>query len=284
MRMINREMPLAVASAYARASDTAANTSTSAAADGVIHEVASKMAELLDASGRFQMAESVRTIQTVFLLPIEDELVDALYESVPVADARRTLFGSFAQTTSTMAERRLATLDSTLDHLSLPLFARPLEARLRYVESLHALLVPMAMLEPPVFRQTLTHSVNYGSFGRLVAELLIETFVRNPYMTKPCSESASNFTPAMLRYSAVERPVGRAFQTQASNHSNQNEARLLGLQDFSDEQTYFIAGCYVRCGTEASCTTPFRHNRWFSAAFGCPQNAPMNPEERCAFW
>ncbi|XP_037509145.1 neprilysin-1 [Rhipicephalus sanguineus] len=212
MNLINREMPLAVASAYARASDTAANTSTSAAANVVIHEVASKMAELLEASGRFRMAESVRTIQVIFLLPMEDEVVDALYESVPVADARRTLFGSLAQTTSTMAERRLAALGSRIDHLSLPLFARPLDSRLRYVESLHALLVPMAVLEPPVFRQTLTNSVNYGSFGRLIAEVLIETFVRSPYMTKPCSEAASNFTATLLRYAAVERPVRRAFQ------------------------------------------------------------------------
>ncbi|XP_072142233.1 uncharacterized protein [Dermacentor andersoni] len=284
MNMINREMPLAVASAYARGSDTAANASTSAAADVVIHDVASKMAELLEASGRFQMAESLRTIQTIFLLPMEDEVVDALYESVPVADARRTLFGSVAQTTSALSELRLAALGSRLDHLSLPLFVDPLDTRLRYLESLHALLVPMLVLQPPVFGQTLTPSVNYGSLGRLVAEVLIETFVRHPYTTKPCNEAADNFTAAVLLHAAVERPVGRAFQGQANNRTTPNEARLLGFQDFSDEQTYFVAGCYVRCGSEASCRTPFRHNRWFSAAFGCPQNAAMNPEERCAFW
>ncbi|XP_075539109.1 uncharacterized protein LOC142573330 [Dermacentor variabilis] len=242
MNIINHEMPLAVASAYARASDTAANASTSAAADVVIHDVASKMAELLEASGQFQMAESLRTIQTIFLLPMQDEVVDALYESVPVADARRTLFGSVAQTTSALSERRLAALGSRLDHLSLPLFVDPLDTRVRYLESLHALLVPMLVLQPPVFGQTLTPSVNYGSLGRLVAE------------------------------------------GQANNRTAPNEALLLGFQDFSDEQTYFVAGCYVRCGSEASCRTPFRHNRWFSAAFGCPQNAAMNPEERCAFW
>ncbi|KAL1429874.1 hypothetical protein MTO96_015381 [Rhipicephalus appendiculatus] len=264
MDLINREMPLAVASAYARASDVAANESTSDAANTVIREVASKMAELLDASG--------------------SEVVDALYESVPVADARRSLFGSLAQATSAMAERRLAALGSRLDHLSLPLFARPLDARLRYVESLHALLVPMAVLEPPVFRQTLTDSVNYGSFGRLIAEVLIETFVRNPYVSKPCSEDASNFTAALLRYAAVERPVSRAFKAQANNRTDPSDNRLLGFQDFSDEQTYFIAGCYLRCGSEESCAVPFRHNRWFAAAFACHQNTPMNPEERCAFW
>ncbi|KAL3176245.1 hypothetical protein MRX96_010565 [Rhipicephalus microplus] len=204
MDLINSEMPLAVATAYARASDTAANASTSSAANTIIHEVASKMAELLDASGRFRMAESVRTIRAIFLLPMEDDVVDALYESVPVTDSRRTLFGSLALTTSTMAQRRLAALGARLDHLSLPLFARPLDARLRYVESLHALLVPMVVLEPPVFRETLTDSVNYGSFGRLIAE------------------------------------------AQANNHRiAASDVRLLGFQDFSDEQTYFIAGCYL---------------------------------------
>ncbi|KAH8038489.1 hypothetical protein HPB51_001662 [Rhipicephalus microplus] len=75
-------------------------------------------------------------------------------------------------------------------------------------------------------------------------------------------------------------------QAQANNHRiAASDVRLLGFQDFSDEQTYFIAGCYLRCGSaEESCAMPFRHNRWFSAAFGCPPNTPMNPEERCAFW
>lgn len=281
---IYRGLPLPVASAYAHTSDTAANDSTVTAAGVVIHDVAAKMIELLEASGRFRIAENLRTMGTIFTLPVDDAVVDSLYESVPAADARRTLFGSLAEATNTMAERRLAALGSRLDNHTLPLFARPLDVRLHYLEPLHALQVPMSVLEPPLFRQTLTTSVNYGSFGRLVAQVLIENFVKNPNVTKPCDEAADNFTTTMLRDAAVERPVGRAFQGQLNNRSVPHEVRLLGFQDFSDEQTFFIAGCYVRCGAVAHCSTAFRHNRWFSAAFGCGQSARMNPEERCAFW
>ncbi|XP_077512938.1 neprilysin-11-like [Amblyomma americanum] len=242
------------------------------------------MIELLEASGRFHMAESLRTMERIFMLPLDDAVVDSLYESVPAAEVRRTLFGSLAEATNALAERRLAALGSRLDNRTLLLFARPLDVRMHYLQPLHALLVPMAVLEPPLFRQTLTTPVNYGSFGRLVAQVLIEAFVKKPNATKPCDEAADNFTASVLRDAAVERPVGRAFQGQLNNRSVPPEVRLLGFQDFSDEQTFFIAGCYVRCSSEAPCSTAFRHNRWFSAAFGCGQNARMNPEERCAFW
>ncbi|XP_077553069.1 uncharacterized protein LOC144167761 [Haemaphysalis longicornis] len=282
IQLVERELPLAVASAYALVSDSAANASTVDAADELVHNVAAGMAGLLEASGQFRRAGLLRRVQARFILPESDVATDLLYVSVPAADPAHGFFGSLARATNAMADSRLAALGSKLEESwsTMLLFARPLVPRLRHVGG--TLLVPMAALEPPIFRQTLTGSVNYGAFGRIVAQALIEMFVGRPNTTKACGEAVGNWTDTLLRDAAVERPVQRAFQVQASHATN--DVRLLGFQDLSSEQTFFIAGCYTRCGSGASCSAAFRHNRWFTAAFGCSRGAPLNPEHKCGFW
>lgn len=72
-------------------------------------------------------------------------------------------------------------------------------------------------------------------------------------------------------------------QAARTNYSMDPE-RLSGLQDFSHEQTFFLAGCYLDCGTDSDCGAALKHSPWFSGAFACRRGAPMNPDDKCSFW
>ncbi|XP_077538803.1 neprilysin-2-like isoform X2 [Haemaphysalis longicornis] len=64
------------------------------------------------------------------------------------------------------------------------------------------------------------------------------------------------------------------------------DMRLSGLEDFSDEQIFFMTYCLMMCkvgGDGRECNWPVRHVPQFATAFYCRSGSAMNPYKKCRF-
>ncbi|KAL3216612.1 hypothetical protein MRX96_032937 [Rhipicephalus microplus] len=75
-------------------------------------------------------------------------------------------------------------------------------------------------------------------------------------------------------------------EIQGSGHSVQ-DLRVRDLEEYSDDQLFFMTHCYALCSKEGSqqeCNVPLRHFYPFAEAFGCPLGSPMSANSKCTFF
>ncbi|KAL3186934.1 hypothetical protein MRX96_004742 [Rhipicephalus microplus] len=99
------------------------------------------------------------------------------------------------------------------------------------------------------------------------------------------------FATAPYLYEAVFEPSGNAI---GRTSRAQREERLVGIEELSAEQLFFVGLCWTLCASgdsdttpasaEERCNVPLMHMPQFQSAFRCVAGQPMIPTTRCSFW
>ncbi|KAH6932059.1 hypothetical protein HPB50_002726 [Hyalomma asiaticum] len=183
----------------------------------------------------------------------------------------------------------------------------------------------LGAMEPPILYLDGTMAMMYGSFGTLIAECLVRSFDKRgvlvndlgkrehwwdtPAYTQRIScdllstSGASGTTPISrhppggrdpreVRFSALF-PVAPALTTSFIAHRRATamdgyvQRRLHGLDEFDDDQVFFLTYCLMTCAVNSSgdsCNVPLRQMHRFASAFHCETDTPMNPQKKCTFF
>ncbi|XP_075548071.1 neprilysin-2-like [Dermacentor variabilis] len=186
-----------------------------------------------------------------------------------------------------------------------------------YAYLLNAVDGALAGLEPPLFYPTGTFAMNYASAGTLLAKEIIRsidpagTTVNdrgesihwwgksesaeynrrlNCDLRIAAGQKAVSVIPAIpaleLSYAAYKKAVKR----ETSMTGGVEDLRIRGLENFFDDQIFFMSHCYVLCGKKGDigrqqeCNVPLKHSFHFAEAFGCAVGSPMNVASKCSFF
>ncbi|CAN7941138.1 unnamed protein product, partial [Ixodes hexagonus] len=282
-------LPFASALAYSQQPNSA-TLSTGAAAASVVRDIQTKVAHLLrESTESSPMAAKVQSLRKVLVFPLDKKATNFLYKEVEDINKESSYLAALLASRSAVFHRRLSLLGSRVSEKQMLMFVSPLDVRVRYVKANHSVLLPMAAIQPPVFKDGFPDSINYGAFGLLVSKVLVTDVVaRNLTDARPCIQRAVGLSTAfsaasILQSGQAELPALRAFQATRVNRTREQD-RLHGFQDFTHEQAFYIAGCFLDCRSGLSCLPVLKHSLWFAGAFACPRGSPMNPDEKCRFW
>ncbi|XP_075745252.1 neprilysin-1-like [Rhipicephalus microplus] len=185
----------------------------------------------------------------------------------------------------------------------------------------------LGAMEPPILYLDGTMAMMYGSFGTLIAECLVRSFdkrgvlvnelgksehwwnspaytqrVSCDFLSEPKtggSGAATSSTPPPgsrdpreVRFSALF-PLAPALTTSFIAHrkaiatDGYVQRRLHGLDDFDDDQIFFLSYCLTTCAVNSNgetCNVPLRQMNEFANAFQCEPDSPMNPQKKCKFF
>ncbi|XP_037270565.2 neprilysin-11 [Rhipicephalus microplus] len=185
----------------------------------------------------------------------------------------------------------------------------------------------LGAMEPPILYLNGTMAMMYGSFGALIAECLVRSFDKrgvlvndlgkselwwdSPAYTQRIrcdllsdsktsgSDDGVSSTPPLgsrdpreVRFSALF-PIAPALTTAFIAHrkaiatDGYVQRRLHGLDDFDDDQIFFLSYCLTTCAvnsTGEACNVPLRQMDKFASAFQCEVDTPMNPRKKCTFF
>ncbi|KAL3202668.1 hypothetical protein MRX96_012064 [Rhipicephalus microplus] len=134
-----------------------------------------------------------------------------------------------------------------------PFGFKPFAWRHRYEEGDAAVLLPIWIMFPPIYAPGLPHSVAYGGLGSLYATLLAEglstVFLNSLGKTghyTSLTQCSHKQEPWFRRAIGIEA-TWRAFRRASSVKSGGSRDHLLGLEDFSAAQMFFISACLQLC-------------------------------------
>ncbi|KAH7960333.1 hypothetical protein HPB49_018730 [Dermacentor silvarum] len=104
---------------------------------------------------------------------------------------------------------------------------------------------------------------------------------------------AGSHDPREVRFSALF-PLAPALTTSFIAHRRAStkggvhvQHRLHGLDDYTDDQVFFLTYCLMTCARNSSgdtCNVPLRQMQRFASAFRCRPGSPMNPVKKCTFF
>ncbi|KAH6937616.1 hypothetical protein HPB50_002129 [Hyalomma asiaticum] len=188
--------------------------------------------------------------------------------------------------------------------LQMPLFADSLPVSLRYAglgyvivhQMMHALGDIFPLLEEdlrdtnlqshPSIQERNRRVQCLRSFHREASASLGKAFSRHNYSDWFC-----DFATAPYLYEAV---FGPPWESAGRPSRAQQEERLVGIEELSAEQLFFVGLCSTLCAksnadgapslAEARCNVPLMHMPQFESAFQCAPGLPMTPTARCSFW
>ncbi|XP_064469013.1 endothelin-converting enzyme 2-like [Ornithodoros turicata] len=154
----------------------------------------------------------------------------------------------------------------------------------------------------PLYNENATTGLRYGSLGSLVSMGLFEEFYYNNDSMDPkgraflrhfntCVEHAMMYEPGATSLEEIfflwasYYPLWQAFLSE----NQLRDRRILGLEEYSEEQTFFIMYCYMHCSgsvnrTSGNCNLPLRSMESFADAFSCPLGSTMNPGGHCSIY
>ncbi|XP_064469235.1 neprilysin-1-like [Ornithodoros turicata] len=149
----------------------------------------------------------------------------------------------------------------------------------------------------PLYDYNISKSVKYGGLGSVLARALFaltgENLNANGQRKLDCyileSRLPNSTAPGLRKWKALRWAsldvLWNAFQAATEEKERDPPG---GLADFTLEQLFFIAFCYIRCDqrdalAEYDCNEPLRRNVHFSEAFKCPAGSAMNYEDNCGF-
>ncbi|XP_064472770.1 endothelin-converting enzyme homolog [Ornithodoros turicata] len=190
------------------------------------------------------------------------------------------------------------------------------------VNEITKITIPAGVMLPPVFAYGAPPEVNYGSLGRVITNVVMETFdvmgiygdaytVDSQWFTNRsiqeynkrihCYNESVEHAPKARQYnqhSAQEYLAGvlgsntivRAYQKASKNST----ASLGNLKGFTKDQIFYISFCLAWCGRgepdaphppfDERCNVPLMNSEHFSETFSCHKDSPMNPSKKCSFW
>ncbi|XP_064487517.1 neprilysin-like [Ornithodoros turicata] len=188
----------------------------------------------------------------------------------------------------------------------------------QYLESENTIVVPTAMLMPPMFYpHNVDSSFNYGTLGVLISKLFASTIgpsgsLRMPDGTEDdwwTEDTRTDFTKhiecLVVQYTLLETSttpsdnvVDQLFLwTFALKHGYNRFRRLLrgdlkSQLRLARQQTFFIRFCMMSCDSHNEksderlpkkyrCILPLMNVPAFTAAFNCKPGSPMAPRKRC---
>ncbi|KAK8758557.1 hypothetical protein V5799_003811 [Amblyomma americanum] len=144
----------------------------------------------------------------------------------------------------------------------------------------------------PQYHPNATEAVNYAGLGKEVALALSQSFLDTYILFEPAKTAIETVSSCMgtlhgasLSNNLEVLALGAVFDAY-KNITGDEEIRLVGLEQYSASQIFFIASCYAKCAGTFSrefedCNGALRHFEAFSHAFGCPRNSHMNSARRC---
>ncbi|KAL1418845.1 hypothetical protein MTO96_005546 [Rhipicephalus appendiculatus] len=174
-----------------------------------------------------------------------------------------------------------------------------------------------AALDPPLFYTGGTFAMNYGGSGALLAKEIakaidplgttVNSFGENViWWGKAHSAEYNRRLNCELGQAATLHAMGvfptipalevsfsaykSAVQQAATSGPNIQDLRLRGLEEYADDQLFFMTYCYALCSKESDtrseqeCNRPLRHLSHFADAFYCPEGSPMNAISKCTFF
>ncbi|XP_077564614.1 neprilysin-like [Haemaphysalis longicornis] len=247
-----------------------------------------------------------------FLVGFPESIVQE--DSRGLGDSGISFVRSWLSASASAQRRRLQQQRSrTQDELNAGLTANAVVAG-----SSRTLVLPSAIVAPPVFFSRGPSSYNYGSLGKVIGHELFHVFSlstssdpHNLWSTSPVLRQRSN---CILRsYQKVASAKGRtlaskvyalladlvglrvAYAAFESLHQEQRaESLLLPDGKMGPEQLFFVAHCALHCGIRGQkadhplhvhgrhrCHLPLMHMVEFSQAFHCKRGSPMNPQVKC---
>lgn len=186
-----------------------------------------------------------------------------------------------------------------------------------YSYLLNAVDAALGALEPPLFYPKGTFAMNYASAGTLLARELVKsidpagTTVNdrgesihwwgktesaeynrrlNCDLRQEAGQKAISVIPAIPALELSHAAFKTAVEHETRTIGGVEDLRLRGLDNFVDDQIFFMSYCYVLCGktgdmsAQRECNVPLKHSFHFTEAFRCPEGSPMNVASKCSFF
>lgn len=204
------------------------------------------------------------------------------------------------------------------------------KANSMYVYSLNVVNVNAALMVVPFYTDGLPVAITYGSVGTIIAHEIIHGFDVSGRLYDDAGGFAdwwSNSTNAAYRESVTclldqmqELSHLSGSVTLEENVADNGGLRcaydaytvaasqvpklvqLRGLENFEEDQLFFVSYCYKFCGVDPGghvserarqpshpierlrCNVPLMNLAEFSSAFECEPGSSMNPSEKCSVW
>ncbi|CAJ0606418.1 unnamed protein product [Cylicocyclus nassatus] len=206
-----------------------------------------------------------------------------------------------------------------------------------YLFTANSIRVPAAFLQAPHFHHTFPRALNYGGLGTSIGHEITHGFddqgrrfdavgnlrewwhadsrkkfvdraqcIISQYGNIEVPETGLNINGILTQGENIADNGGvkiayRAYQNYLQKHGGE-EKRVEGLEQFSNEQMFFLGYALVKCEHSTSdrlriqllsdihAPPRYRVNQVlanqpeFAAAFGCKPGTAMNPAKRCAVW
>ncbi|KAH9380544.1 hypothetical protein HPB48_008705 [Haemaphysalis longicornis] len=189
-----------------------------------------------------------------------------------------------------------------------------------YYHYYNTIFMGLGVLEPPLLHAKGTFATKFGSAGTLLAASMARSFGRlgvqfnhrgeaENWWTPPdayedrmscdlrasAAGAAANSTPATTAplyalLSALETSFDAyrdSLPKKGEKDYDADDFRLLGLEEYSDDQVFFMSYCLMTCAVDGNsdmCNVPMRHSKNFSRVYSCPRDAKMNPKKKCIFF
>ncbi|KAH9368444.1 hypothetical protein HPB48_012626 [Haemaphysalis longicornis] len=170
-----------------------------------------------------------------------------------------------------------------------------------YIPPLKVFAIGTAAVGAPLHYTRGTVGMLYGGLGFHYAQLLVDAMeaavlaVPAPGTDFPSVQEAAKLRTAFncsedhSRLVFPNLPALEVTYAAYKQHLNGTEdARLVGMEDFTAEQIFFITICHILCAEKEStrpqaCNEAVRHFPPFARAFNCPLGSRMNPTKQCHF-